>query len=555
MSRRHSKIFNSSKTNRRDFILSISALAALSPLAARQAIAEFFTRMEEDATESKPNFLFLSVDDLNDWIEPLENYPGIKTPHMSRLARMGVNFTRAYCAAPSCNPSRTATLFGVAPHRTKIYMNGDFWENSAVPLVRGFPGREINPEGIPSLPRRMKRGDYFSAGAGKVFHGGQREEWDEGAWGEKESTRVEVQALKHLERNKFKKDLAKFKKPPKSFDFGHHKSHDNPDDYNDRKIIDDWAARYHFGKIERTNPTFLALGIYRPHLKWIVPKQYFDNHPMGSFSTVPPGFWSEDHLDVPDEAVHRIKKKGIYPTDHNRIAKEKKWAKAIQAYLASVQFADDCVGMILDYLKDESSRINFKNTYIFFWSDHGWQLGEKLAWRKFTLWERATRVPLIISGPGIPKGKECSSIVSLLDLYPTIEDLAFGQVSDHHDGHSLKEILANPEAPMPERFAVSTWEEGNHSIRRGPWRLTRFRKRSSEGVPSGHHAYELYHREMDPYEFHNLMNIEVNDRLIAGGAKVPPHVKSSYDRVKSLAPEEINLALKQLNSLLEDYLN
>jgi arylsulfatase A-like enzyme len=169
------------------------------------------------------------------------------------------------------------------------------------------------------------------------------------------------------------------------------------------------------------------------------------------------------------------------------------WKPAVRAYLASISFSDAMLGRVLDAL---DAGPNARDTLIVFWSDHGYHLGEKGHWHKRTLWERSTRVPLIIVAPGVTRaGTRCARPVSLLDLYPTLADLCGLPACAELEGQSLRPLLKNPKAEW-KRPAVITWQKGNHAVRSERWRYIRYRTGEEE----------LYDHQTDPNEWNNLAN-------------------------------------------------
>jgi arylsulfatase A-like enzyme len=186
--------------------------------------------------------------------------------------------------------------------------------------------------------------------------------------------------------------------------------------------------------------------------------------------------------------------------DHANVLKYDQWREAVQGYLASVTFADACVGRVLDALDGSP---HAENTVVVLWSDHGWHLGEKLHWRKYALWEEATHNVLIFAGPGINrKGARCDAPVSLMDIYPTLNDLCRLMQRDVLEGDSLMPFLENPGADWG-RPAVTTNGYNNHSVRSRHWRYTRY----ADGTE------ELYDHRHDPLEWSNLADEPACARL------------------------------------------
>jgi len=215
-----------------------------------------------------------------------------------------------------------------------------------------------------------------------------------------------------------------------------------------------------------------------------VPQKYFDQYALDEI--VLPKVKEDDLDDVPPIGRKMARPEG----GHANVLKFKLWEKAVQGYLASITYADGQLGRLLDAL-DKSPYA--ENTIIVLWTDHGWHLGEKLHWRKFTLWEEADRVPLIFVVPGLTKpGTRCERTVSLLDIYPTLADLCGLPVGEHLEGKSLRPLLADPEAEW-DRPVVTTHGRNNHAVRSERYRYIRY----SDGTE------ELYDHENDPMEWTN----------------------------------------------------
>ena len=416
-----------------------------------------------------PNVLFIAVDDLNDWIEPMGGHPQAKTPNLSRLARRSTLFTRAYTAAPSCNPSRAALMTGIAPYRSGVYNNRQAW-------------RPAMPDAV-TLPQAFRGGGYWAGGAGKIYHGVYPDppSWDE-YWPSKSNQRPADPYPAQRPVN----DI------PGSGNFDWGPLEAGRADMSDYKVAD-WIA----GQLrtQRDEPFFLACGIFRPHLPWYVPEKYLDRFPADSIEL--PTVFNKDLLDVPQRGVSMARPE----RDHASVVEHGQWEEAVRSYLASVNFADDMIGIVLDAL-DESGHAD--NTIVVLWGDHGWHLGEKHHWRKFALWEEATRVPLLIrvppGVPGLPEGTRDGAVsprpVNLLDLYPTLVELAGIEAPEGLDGRSLVPLLRNPERPWQP--TVSTYGRLNHAVRSDDFRYIRY----EDG------GEELYDHRVDPMEWTNLAEDE-----------------------------------------------
>jgi arylsulfatase A-like enzyme len=403
------------------------------------------------------NVLFIPVDDLNHWVRHLGRNNQVKTPNFDRLARMGVTFTQAHCAAPLCCPSRAAVLSGLRPGTTGVYDNTNDW-------------RTVIPDSI-TLPTFFRRQGYRVVGGGKVYHGGfnRDSEFDEMFRSKKEKSNREVTT-----ENGFNKiQWAQMEEGDEAM--------------GDHEVVS-WAIRQLQKKQDK--PLFLACGIYRPHLPWNVPKKYFDLYPLDSIQLPP---YREDDLDdLPAEG----KKMAAAMGDHIAMQQkggEKIWKEAIRAYMANISFADAQLGRLLDAL--EKSRYK-ANTAIVLWSDHGWHLGEKHHWRKFSLWEEATRAPMIWVVPGLTKGGGvCNRPVDFMTIYPTLADVAGFNVPSHCEGKSIRTLLADPTAAWNQP-AITTFGQNNHSVRTEQWRYIQYKKGGKE----------LYDHQKDPYEWTNVAN-------------------------------------------------
>lgn len=424
----------------------------------------------------RPNVLFISVDDMNDWVGCLGGYPaGVQTPNIDRLARRGTLFTAAYCPSPKCCPSRTAILTGMMPHRTGIYDNNHWL-------------RPYRPD-IVTMPAHFMAHGYHVAGAGKVFHHtagfNPPDQWHEyfsqvfdDPW-----DRVDLSDYSAESRPMppASVPLNGIQPPRHEFDWG---SLDKDESQYGDSLAVAWASE--FLKRPREKPFFLAIGLFHPHLPWYAPRPYFDRYPRDSIRlpTVP----NDDLDDVP---AIGLKLAASGRDDFETVKRTNQWPAAVQAYLASISFADAQVGRLLDAL-DASPYA--ERTIIVFWSDHGWHLGEKQHWHKSTLWERATHVPLAIVAPGVAKAEtRCERTVSLVDLYRTLGELCDLPAKDDLDGTSLVPLLRNPQMAW-DRPALMTYQRGNHAVRNERWRYIRY----ADG------GEELYDHRSDPNEWANL---------------------------------------------------
>ena len=430
------------------------------------------------------NVLFLAVDDMKDWVNCLGGYEGtVHTPHIDRLARRGMLFTNAHCASPKCAPSRAAIMTGLRPSTTGLYDNGHWWLPNLPDVV--------------TMPVHFRAHGYRVVGAGKIFHhtagNNPPNQWDD-------FFRLTFRNDPWFRGATLNYPWSRHEPYPREFPYSGVAGlgHENdwgalgiPEREHDDTLSADYAVQF-LEKAQDT-PFFLACGLFRPHLPWYVPQKYFDLYDLDHI--VLPEVHANDLDDVPAEGL-KFARAGR--SDFEAIQKAGKWKHAVRAYLASITYADHQVGRILDAL-DHSAYA--QNTIAVLWSDHGWHLGEKQHWHKTTLWEEATRVPLIIDVPGVAPG-ECHRPVSLLDLYPTLNDLAGLNPITTHDGVSLTPLLRDPEAAW-DRPAVIESKSHNAAVRSDRYRYIRYKDGGEE----------LYDHDNDPHEWTNLAASAPHDAI------------------------------------------
>ena len=456
---------------------------------------------EEPAPAHGPNVLFILVDNLNDWCGFLGGHPQARTPNIDRLAHSGLSFTNAHCPSLGSNASRTTFLTGVNPWNSGIWNNEQDWRH-CIQLV-----------GKPTIPEYFHSAGWFTAAAGKIFHAshggpqGKLTGWQGGrrgfeldhAWRARlPSPGVQIPDLAvHAGQNLNGLNLWQL-------DWGAiDKSEADMDDF---KVA---ASAAQFLGEKRDRPFFLAVGFYHPHLPWYAPKKYFDMFPV-------------DQIQLPEMKLEALKET---PDDLKPVMKgDKKLLKqAVQAYLAHVAFADEMVGRVLDAL--EHSPHNSK-TVICLTSDHGWCL-ESMLGVKNGLALEATRVPLIISAPGITQpGTQSAQPVSLVDLYPTLCDLAGAAKPQHLDGESLLPLLKNPSAvrTSPAVTSLGSDDQARYAVANIRWRLLR----QADG------SQELYDHSKDPLERKNLLVGNIKDADIVASElqqSMPKQWRSAYRQI------------------------
>ncbi len=401
----------------------------------------------------RPNVLFIAIDDLNHWVGYLGRNKQAITPNIDKLAARGVSFTRSYCAAPVCNPSRAALMSGLRPGQTGVYDNNHDWRK-AISIDK-------------PLTTTFRKAGYEVMAAGKIYHESYRraEEWDDYLENEGGMPKVPKGQSDGVGGIKFAalKDA-------------------KDGDFNDWNIVN-----YCIDQLSKTHdkPFLLGCGIHKPHMPWNVPQKYFDLHPLDQIELPPttPG----DLDDVPAAGVKMAQPDG----DHAAILASGRWKEAIQAYLAAASYCDMLVGRLIEALDRSAYK---DNTVIVLWGDHGWHLGEKEHWRKFALWEEATRAPLIWIAPGVTKPNSvCERTVDFMSVYPTLLDLCDIARPAHVEGPSLKPLFVDPLAKW-DLPAITTFGFQNHAVRTEGWRYIRYANGDEE----------LYDEATDPYEWVNL---------------------------------------------------
>ena len=401
---------------------------------------------------ARPNVLFIAVDDLRDWVGYFGHNPQAKTPNYDRLSRMGTSFTRAYCASPVCNPSRTALMSGLRPSTSSVYENNvDF--------------RPIIPP-AKMLTTAFRNAGYFVHGAGKIYHEAyrRREEWDDYLEKERGDPRPAADRSEGVGGIKFA-----------------------PLDCRDDELSDWGIADYGIASLQRKHdkPFFLAVGFHKPHMPWNVPRKWFDLFPLESIKLPP--YLENDLDDLPPAAVRMAHPE----TDHVPMQKSGRWKEAIQAYLATIAYCDMNLGRLLDALEKSAYR---DNTIICLWGDHGWHLGEKHHWRKFALWEEATKAPFMWVVPGVTRPDTiCERTVDFMSIFPTLTDLCGIPTPAHNEGVSIRRLLADPKASW-DLPALTTYRFNNHTVRSEGWRYIRYANGDEE----------LYDETRDPNEWTNL---------------------------------------------------
>jgi len=445
----------------------------------------------ESFLHGKPNILFIVADDLNCALGPYGDAAAM-TPNLDRLAARGLTFERAYCQQAVCNPSRSSFLTGLRPDTVGVD-----------DLRKGFRDTAPNGGSLVTLPQHFKNHGYFCQNIGKMFHN-MGETQDRRSWSIDEVFHKGTNADDTIFGNLPIEGERPYKAPVTE-------AHDVPDTaYRDGQIANLAAAmlREHSSS---SQPFFLAVGFWRPHLPFVAPKKYWDLYDPDKIPLPEPGVKPEG---VPEIAMHisrEIKGYGFTPKDRDFNEEEIRHYR--HGYYAAISFMDAQIGEILDAL-DESGKAG--ETIVVFTSDHGFHIGEHTLWGKTSNFELDARVPLIIASPEhtAGHGKKTKALAELVDLYPTFAALS-GIESDlpgNLEGQDLGPVVKDPTTTVksaaftqhqhPFYGSRKDWKAWGYSVRTDKWRYTEWRP-----IAGGDKVdRELYDHESDPGETKNLAN-------------------------------------------------
>ena len=420
-----------------------------------------------DSASKKPNILFISVDDLNDWAG-YSGHEQVISPSMDKLAKEGVWFSQAYCQYPLCGPSRASVMSGFYYHQLKP---------TRLQIKDSDVAKTTDSMGSRMLHAYFKDHGYKTMAVGKILHRHLPEaDLDEsggrGSWNyhvDENGKRVKT----HWQSTNTLTDWDVSQIP-------------------EEKMSDTKAAKWAVEKLgeEHDKPFMLMVGFLRPHVPWYAPEKYFKMYDREKI-TLPP-YKKDDLTDVPKAGNATIN--DGYPRTEWAI-ENNQWKHIVQSYLASITFVDHKVGQVLDALEASPHR---DNTIVVLWSDHGYHLGEKNTFQKHTLWERSAKVPLIVKLPPSLEGQmtkgRCDRVVGLIDLYPTLVDLCGLPANDKAVGHSFKTLLKDHDSTW-HHPALTYLKDGGKSIRTSRYRYIEY----ADGTA------ELYNHSDDPNEWNNLI--------------------------------------------------
>jgi iduronate 2-sulfatase len=410
-------------------------------------------------SKSKPNVLFIVVDDLNNSLG-CYGHSVVKSPNIDRLAERGICFDSAYCQFTVCNPSRTSFLTGLRPDSTGIFNNTT-------------PFRSKLPDAV-TLPHLFRKHGYFTARIGKVFHSARNMD-DSKAWDVTSDPKGTPLGKKGKGRNltggrvRWCRWLA---------------AEGDDEDQSDGQVA---AEAVRLLEQHRNDPFFIAVGFHKPHDPFIAPKRYFDLYPLELLR--PPEDPSDRSAELPQAIGSSWKADFDRFTDRER-------REFMRAYYAGISFMDAQAGKIIAAMNQMEL---WRDTIVVFFGDHGYHLGQRDWWNKNTVFELSARAPLIVVTPEMrEKGNSCSGIIEFVDIYPTLADLCELPVPENLEGTSFKPLLKNPNLPW-KKAAFTQVQRGSiagRSIRTKRWRYTEW--------DEGRQGVELYDHNNDPGEYYNL---------------------------------------------------
>ena len=401
----------------------------------------------KDTTPKKPNILFIAVDDLRPELGCYGSEVAV-TPNLDKLASEGLLFDRTYCQQAICSPSRASLMTGARPETINVWENYTYF-------------RDENPD-IITLPQHFRANGYETVYCGKIFH--KRDFADHPkSWSREPATdQLDIKKPQLIGGYADPKNVKIFQEEQAAvkakYGNNHHyalgrgpayESYDVPDHtYIDGYHTELAIATMKDMQEKGEKPFFLGLGFKLPHLDFIAPKKYWDLYDP---EKIPLATQTEDpdagaamglHASFELRVRAGIPKYGPIEEDLARTLKH--------AYLASVSYVDAQVGKMIAALEEAGLR---EKTIIIFWSDHGWHLGDMGVWGKATNYEIATRVPMMLWTPDMPdknRGKKTEALVELVDMYPTLCDLAGIDKPQHLEGHSMMPLLENPDLPWKQ---------------------------------------------------------------------------------------------------------
>jgi len=465
----------------------------------------------------KPNVLFISIDDLRTSLGVYEDTIVI-SPNIDRLASEGITFRETFCQSAVCAPSRASLMTGVRPDSTRVWHLGDKF-------------REINPQAV-TMPQYFSNNGYHTVNIGKIFHNYMPDSisWDE----------PDLRPARYLKKDWLKRDGETFY-ISEEVNKSQKRRRDSLLNLKPIRYADGWntgpaweAADVHdtlyydgaqtelakktLTRLSRSNkPFFMGLGYFRPHLPFAVPKKYWDmydpaNMPLSNNPEVPEGAPLHSMNSMYELRSYDGFKHIGHPTSSYRMS-EDTIRTLRHGYYASVSYVDALIGDLISHLKQIGI---YENTIIVIWGDHGWKLGDHNSWGKMTNYNIDLKVPVIIRSPDQKhRGTQTNAITELVDLFPTLCDLAGITIPDYMQGTSLVPLIENPKlkwknaafSQFHRRPKVSA--DGKrymgYSLNTQKYHYIEWYKWNHKTGTKGElKNIELYDRENDPFEKVNI---------------------------------------------------
>jgi len=501
-------------------------------------------KAQQKSEKTVQNILFIAVDDL----KPLLSIYGetqMHTPNMDKLAKMGVTFTNAHVQQAVCGPSRASIMTAMYPDHTRVWdLHTDF--------------RQSSPDLI-SMPEYLISQGYETTAIGKIFHKGSSSKGHDGkSWSfphlipdnfdpnfgepffsyQNPATKKRMTALKKQAVLKGKKKGAQ-----RSFILKNLKPSTECVDVSDEAYQDGIYTIEAIKRIKKlskgTKPFFLAIGYQKPHLPFVAPKKYWDLYKREEIKLAD---FQELSEGTPKLSYHSFGELRSY-TDIDKKLKigdklpENKQRELIHGYMACVSYIDAQIGKLLNALEELQL---FDNTLIVLWGDHGYHLGDHTEWCKHSNFEQATRIPLLLSGPGIAINQKVNNPVNLVDVFPTLFDLSGVPTPTKLDGKTLRPLLDNNDnTSIDIDYAISQYPRQKDKM---GYSLRTERYRYTEWYSNGYKSYkpydeanivgrELYDYETDPLETKNLIkDVTYHKEVIRLKQKLVEHLKGQYNK-------------------------
>jgi iduronate 2-sulfatase len=453
------------------------------------------------AADQRPNVLFVAVDDLRTELG-CYGKEWMHSPNIDRWAARALVLERAYCQQAVCSPSRSSLLTGTRPDTTKV------WD-----LATHF--RKAIPD-VVTLPQHFKNHGYFVQGMGKIYHGGFDDppSWSV-PWSSPKAKPYGLPENNALVAAKAKAAAAAGKTGTEASRAARgpaFEASDVPDETFHDGSLAQMAIEALRSMKEKDQPFFLAVGFIRPHLPFVAPQKYWDQYDSAKIELASNPFRPKG---APDFAIGDGGEMTVYegvpkfpiPDDYARQLKH--------GYYAAVSYMDAQFGKVMD----ELDRLGLRdNTIVVLWGDHGWKLGEHLAWCKHSNVENDTNAPLIISAPTMKAaGRHSAALVEFVDIYPTLCDLAGLAKPQHLEGHSFAPLMDNPDQPW-KTAAFSQYPRSSgktalmgYTMRTDRYRYTRWVERNDHSQVV---AVELYDHRSDPQENVNVAADPANANIL-----------------------------------------